>query len=150
MVKTSAEKDIIIQQKEEQIKTLREQILFLKSNQETTLKFSDSNCFDEAQMQYLMSIPGDRASDSKFSRTLVRFMFSTWEAIPTLSELKSVRPSLLTTMQRMIIERVAYYSKDSTEFTERSIKNRISKIISSAIYNVKANTGENKDKVICD
>lgn len=145
MVKTSAEKDLIIQQKDEQIKKLREQIIFLKSHKETTLKFSDSDNFDEEQMQYLMALPGDRPSDSKFTRSLVRFMFSTYEAIPTQSELKSARPSLLTTMQRMIIERVAHFSKDSTEFTERSNKNRVSKIISSAMYNVKLNLGENKD-----
>lgn len=148
VVQTSAAKDIIIKQKEEQIKTLLEQVSFLKSNKKQTLTFTDASCFDETQLQCLMSTPGDGPSDNKFARALVRFLFSTWEDIPTQSLLKNDRPLLLTTMQRMIIERIAYHSKDLPEFADRSNKSRVSKIISSAMYIVKRTTNENDDEAI--
>lgn len=96
------------------------------------------------QIKFLISISGDAPSDYKFTREVIRFLFATWECFPTQSSLKAARPSLLTTIQTMLMERITYFSRNSSEFTERSKKERLSKLISNSLYTVKA-SGENEN-----
>lgn len=139
VVKTSAEKDIIIKQKTKLIKTLRNEIDLIKSTQENkVLTFTEANNFNEDQIKFLVSIPGDAPSDYKFTREVIRFLFATWESIPTQSLLKAVRPSLLRTIQTMLMDRITHVSRNPSELTERSKKERLSKLISNSLHAVKA------------
>lgn len=85
-----------------------------------------------------MSITGDKRNDYSFTRILLQCIFEGWPTIPTQKDLKKFYPEYIDILQKMLKERIEFYSQTPGEFVDRSNQQRISKMISDSIYLVNA------------